>query len=59
MADFKFHARLFSIDGNSFHFVTTDNVKVIMTVDENMADLWESECLKRKKQKSLIAAPFA
>jgi len=59
MADFKFHARLFSIDGNSFHFVTTDNVKVIMTVDDNMAELLESECLKRKKQLSLTAVPFA
>lgn len=52
MTEFNFKAKLFAIIDNTHHYVTDDNVKIAIEIYDNMPDLMEAECLKRRKSKS-------
>lgn len=52
MTEFNFKAKLFAIVDNTHHYVTDDNVKIAIKIYDNMPDLMEAECLKRRKSKS-------
>lgn len=59
----SFKARQFAMveteEGLNFHFVCDpDNRRLVVSVEANMADLLEAECLKRKKLNSKTALPI-